>query len=150
MLKVTQIILNINSISIIKIPDLLFPIYTHFFYQNKLSIEQKYYITNLEYQFLKSDDIKSFPLIFAELNKCLPSKYSHVKWNELGNYFYYIWQASRYYSDKKKNIKNIYSDSEYVELNEKKRKYFYLWLISFKKDNFDFNSFVLFLKNKGI
>ena len=121
-----------------------------YFYNNELSNEKIEHIEKIEYKFLKLNNIKKFSIIFNELNSLLPPEYKSVRWNDLGNYFFYVWQSSRFYHDKKKNIKNIYDTGEYIKLNVEKRNYFYLWIVSIKKIDKDFNSFVLYLKNKGI
>lgn len=121
-----------------------------FFEQKRFTDKQIQSILNFEYELIHNSSKSNFKKIFSNIPKFIPVKYSKVHWEEFGIYFYYMWQTSRFYYDKKKKIPNIYIDNDYIAINRLKRTAYYKWLDSLKKQDLHFNTIVLYIKKKGL
>ena len=120
------------------------------FFNKDLSFQTIEEISKLEFNLTKCKEKKEFGNIFSKINLFIPKKYYLINWKEFGIYFYYVWQTSRFYYDKKHKNKNIYIIDDYIKLNSIKRKHYYNWIISLKKYDLNFNKLVLYLRKKGI
>jgi len=120
------------------------------FFNKDLSDEIIKQISEYEFELTKCKDKKQFANIFSKITSFTPKKYSAVCWDEFGIYFYYVWQTSRYYYDKKHSKKNIFISNDYIKLNSLKRNHFYNWVDSLKKCDKNFNTLILYLRKKGI
>lgn len=85
-----------------------------------------------------------FKEAFATLEKEVQYK---ANWKELGKFMWYAYQTSTFYKDQKKNVKNVYTFENSVELNTQKREHFLKWLHSVDKNDIDFNNKIIAVQN---
>ncbi len=93
---------------------------------------------------LVNNDSKIFETAFSKLSKEIrASKLSCVDFNSLGKFLFLIFQTAVFYSNKRKNIPNIFLTNNFVDLNIKKKILFNDFCQSLKSTTPDHNKYII-------
>lgn len=82
--------------------------------------------------------------MYVESFKIFSNKINYkADWKSFGEFMWYIYQTSTYYKDIKKNIKNVYNETNINFINETRRKLYGTWLHSMDKTDDLFNEKII-------
>ena len=98
-------------------------------------------LVNVEVQLAKvKQGPKMFVKAFSSLSKTTDK---NIDWKSFGEFMWYIFQTSTYWKDSKKDIKNLYTKKNFIEMNEKKRILYNNWMRSIPTSTSDYNQLLM-------
>jgi len=86
----------------------------------------------------KKNDESMFNSVFIKVKEITNKNFD---WESFGKFMWYVYQTSTYYKDIKKNVKNIYTTENFIQINKIKTNLFFKWLqsIPVNEEKYNFN-----------
>ena len=95
-------------------------------------------LVSLEYTLLKEK--KNKKMFLNNMQVLSKNTEGNIDWKAFGEFLWYLYQTSTYYKDIKNNVKNIYSEDNFIELNSKKRDAYQKWMDSLDRKDPQYNA----------
>ena len=86
----------------------------------------------------KKNDESMFNSVFIKVKEITNKNFD---WESFGKFMWYVYQTSTYYKDIKKNVENIYTTENFIQINKIKTNLFFKWLqsIPVNEEKYNFN-----------